>query len=85
MGDAILPEGPTESYSRRGSSSELNIQWRDGQFRRHLSPGRSAPAAVRVGVTEVGVKSLGATPPFSHFQMEKQVGHWLTEAVPFQL
>ena len=34
----------------------------------------------------MGVKRLGATPPpFSRFQMEKQVGHWLAEAVPFQL
>lgn len=48
--------------------------------------GRRVPAAARVGVTEVGVERVGATPPaFSHFQMEKQVGRWLTEAVPFQL
>ena len=34
----------------------------------------------------MGVNRVGATPAsFSHFQMEKQVGHWLTEAVPFQL
>ena len=57
-----------------------------GSFRGNGHLGRSVTAAVRVGVTEVGVNRVGATPAsFSHFQMEKQVGHWLTEAVPFQL
>ena len=49
VGDAILPEGPTESYSRRGSSSELNIHWRDGQFQRHLSPGKECACCCQGG------------------------------------